>query len=81
MLARGGALSPYSGLGSTHSALAQRLQSGIVEEYELGLVHEYPLSKNPVKRLWRRWFSGPSTVGKMVKQVEIIRAKVIRRQC
>ncbi len=72
MLARGGALSPYSGLGSTHSALAQRLQSGIVEEYELGLIHEYPLSKNPVKRLWRRWFSGPSTVGKMAKQVEIV---------
>ena len=35
-IARGGALSPYSGLGSTHSALIQRLNSGLIEGYELG---------------------------------------------
>lgn len=62
MLARGGALSPYSGLGSTHSALAKRLKSGDVDGYELGDVHEYDISKNPVKRLWRRWKSGPANV-------------------
>tara|TARA_B100000767_G_scaffold268242_1_gene288198 strand:- start:5539 stop:6570 length:1032 start_codon:yes stop_codon:yes gene_type:complete len=62
MLARGGALSPYSGLGSTHTALANRLQSGDVEGYELGDVHEYEISKNPLKRLWRRWKTGPAKV-------------------
>ena len=72
MLARGGALSPYSGLGSTHSALTQRLQSGIIEGYELGDVHEYNLSKNPVKRLWRRWFSGPSKVSNKAKGTDIV---------
>ena len=61
MLARGGALSPYSGLGGTHTALVERLQSGLVEGYELGEVQEHNLSNNPIKRLWRRWVSGPST--------------------
>lgn len=67
LLARGGALSPYSGLGSTHSALLDRLQLGIVEGYELGDVHEYDLSKNPFKRIWRRWKSGPSKVNLLAK--------------
>ena len=62
MLARGGVLSPYSGLGSTHAALVERLQSGNVEGYELGDVHEFEISKNPIKRLWRRWKGGPATV-------------------
>ena len=44
-LARGGALSPYSGLGSTHSSLVQRLKSGLVEGYELVDVHEYQIKK------------------------------------
>ena len=56
MLARGGAMSPYSGLGSTHNALMNRLDSGIISGYELGDVHEYQISKNPLKRLWKRWF-------------------------
>ena len=60
MLARGGALSPYSGLGGTHTALVERLQAGLVEGYELGEVQEHSLSNNSIKRLWRRWVSGPS---------------------
>ena len=47
-LARGGALSPYSGLGSTHSALADRLKSGLVEGYELGNIHEYEINLEEV---------------------------------
>ena len=71
MLARGGALSPYSGLGSTHSALLDRLNLGIVEGYELGDVHEYDLSKNPFKRIWRRWKSGPNKVNLLAKAHDI----------
>ncbi len=62
LLARGGALSPHSGLGGTHAALVERLRSGTITGYEVGDVHEYKISKNPVKRLWRRWKSGPSAV-------------------
>ena len=65
MLARGGAMSPYSGLGSTHSALVNRLENGLIEDYELSRVHEYEISKNPLTRLWKRWFSGPKSVNKM----------------
>ena len=72
MLARGGALSPYSGLGGTHNALVERLQSGLVEGYELGNVQEHDLSKNPIKRLWRRWVSGPSKVRTQSSTHEIV---------
>ena len=71
-LARGGALSPYSGLGSTHSSLVQRLKSGLVEGYELVDVHEYEIKKNPISRIWKRWFSSPSKVEKLSKESDII---------
>ena len=71
MLARGGALSPYSGLGSTHTALLDRLKLGIIEGYELGNVHEYSLSRNPIKRIWRRWKSGPSQVNSLANSHDI----------
>ncbi|MBT3657176.1 MAG: glycosyltransferase [Euryarchaeota archaeon] len=72
MLARGGAMSPYSGLGSTHSALLERLKSGSVEGYQLGSVHEYDLSKNPIKRLWRRWKSAPKKVAQWAEAHDIV---------
>ena len=72
MLARGGAMSPYSGLGSTHSALLERLKSGTVEGYQLGSVHEYNLSKNPIKRLWRRWKSAPKKVAQWSEAHDIV---------
>ena len=72
MLARGGAMSPYSGLGSTHISLLKRLESGIIEGYELGGVHEYKISKNPFIRLWKRWFSGPSRASKMAGENDVI---------
>ena len=71
-LARGGALSPYSGLGSTHSSLVQRLKSGLVEGYELVDVHEYEIKKNPICRIWKMWFSSPSKVEKLSKESDII---------
>ena len=71
-IARGGALSPYSGLGSTHSALVQRLKSGLIEGYELDDIHEYQIKKNPFSRLWKRWFSAPSKVAKLSQKSEIV---------
>lgn len=65
-------MSPYSGLGSTHSALLERLKSGSVEGYQLGSVHEYDLSKNPIKRLWRRWKSAPKKVAQWAEAHEIV---------
>ena len=72
MLARGGAMSPYSGLGSTHLSLLNRIESGLIEGYELGDVHEYNISRNPFTRLWKRWFSGPSRVKKMASKYDLI---------
>lgn len=65
-------MSPYSGLGSTHSALLERLKSGSVEGYQLESVHEYDLSKNPIKRLWRRWKSAPKKVAQWAEAHDIV---------
>lgn len=65
-------MSPYSGLGSTHAALVNRLENGLIEDYELNQVHEYEISKNPLTRLWRRWFSGPKSVRKMATNSDIL---------
>lgn len=65
-------MSPYSGLGSTHTALVNRLESGLIKDYELSQVHEYEISKNPLTRLWRRWFSGPKSVSKMASNSDIV---------
>ena len=71
-LARGGALSPYSGLGGAHASLVQRLKSGLIEGYELTSEHEYKISKNPLSRVWKRWFRGPSNVAKLSKQCDVL---------
>ena len=65
-------MSPYSGLGSTHSALVERLKTGIVEGFQLGSVHEYESSKNPIKRLWRRWKSAPKKVSLWAESHDIV---------
>ena len=65
-------MSPYSGLGSTHTALLNRLENGLIEDYELSRVHEYEISKNPLTRLWRRWFSGPKSVRNMAQGSDIL---------
>ncbi len=65
-------MSPYSGLGSTHAALVKRLDSGLIDGYELIDVHEYKISKNPVTRLWKRWFGGPKSVKKLASKSDLI---------
>jgi glycosyltransferase involved in cell wall biosynthesis len=71
-IARGGALSPYSGLGGVHRSLVQRLSSGLIDGYELANEHEYQIRKNPFSRLWKRWFSGPSQVRHLLKQSDLV---------
>ena len=71
-IARGGALSPYSGLGGVHRSLVQRLSSGLIDGYELANEHEYQIRKNPFSRLWKRWFSGPSRVRHLSKQSDLV---------
>ena len=65
-------MSPYSGLGSTHTALVNRLESGVIDGYELSKVHEYKISKNPFSRLWKRWFSGPKHVAKLALNSDVV---------
>ena len=72
LLARGGRLSPFSGLGSTHTALEQRLSDGVVEGYTHGETAQYPGDSGPVRRLWRRWFSHPKAVQKMTNNYDIV---------
>lgn len=72
LVARGGTLSPYSGLGSTHQALVENLKTGLVDGYSLGEVHEHSLGGGPFTRLWRRWFSGPKTVADKASKYSII---------
>ena len=71
-LARGGVLSPYSGLGGAHASLVQRLRSGLIDGYELANEYEYNVTKNPFSRVWKRWFRGPSNVAKLSKQCDVL---------
>ena len=72
MLARGGALSPYSGLGSTHTATVERLENSSVKGYSLNGVYEYKIRNNPLSKVWKRWFSAPKEVAKMAAKNDII---------
>ena len=72
MLARGGALSPYSGLGSTHTATVERLENSSVKGYSLNGVYEYKIRNNPLSKVWKRWFSAPKEVAKMATKNDII---------
>ncbi len=72
LLARGGALSPFSGLGGRHAALRASLESEMIEDYTLAGVHENPTSGGAIRRVWRRWFSGPSKVAKASQDVDLV---------
>jgi glycosyltransferase involved in cell wall biosynthesis len=72
LVARGGKLSPFSGFGSTHDALIERLADSRVEGYKLGKVAEYDSQAGPLRRVWRRWFSHPKVVEEMAKFHDIV---------
>ena len=72
LVARGGIMSTFSGLGSTHEKLVSRLDSDSLSNYTLGSVHEYNSSNNPVRKLYMRWSKGPRDVARMSKEYDIV---------
>ncbi len=64
-------MSPFSGLGSTHQQLVDRLENGLVKGYKIQQIHEYKILKNPVTRVWRRWFSAPNKVSSIAANYDI----------
>ena len=70
MLVRGGVLGRNSGLGSAHHNLADLLGSGSVPGWEIDSICEYELSSraSPIQRLWKRWFSHPRAVKKVISK-------------
>ena len=72
LVARGGKLSPFSGFGSTHDALVERLTDARVEGYKLGKIAEYDLQASPLRRVWRRWYSHPKVVESLTGSHDIV---------
>ena len=64
LVARGGALSPFSGLGGSHSRFVNQLESGEITDYSLAEILEYPVAGNSLTRAYRRWSSHPKRVAK-----------------
>jgi len=64
-------MSPFSGLGSTHQQLVDRLSNGLVKGYKIQQIHEYKISKNPITRVWRRWFSAPNKVSSIAANYDL----------
>lgn len=75
LVARGGAVSPASGLGRAHADLISALGSGEIQGFTLSAVHEHGLGGNPIKRLLRRWRSHPSSLA------DLVRAKAASADC
>lgn len=65
LVARGGALSPYSGLGGSHERFVNLLAAGEFADYSLVDTLQYPLAGNPLSRAYRRWISHPKKVAKI----------------
>ena len=65
-------MSPFSGLGSTHDALIERLRDSRVEGYILGKIAEYDSQAGLLRRVWRRWYSHPNVVENLSKSHDIV---------
>jgi glycosyltransferase involved in cell wall biosynthesis len=68
LVARGGALSPFSGLGGSHARFVNLLSSGDFEDYSLTDILEYPEAGNSLTRAYRRWSSHPKRVAKAARK-------------
>ena len=64
LVARGGALSPFPGLGGSHQRFVSLLESGEITGYSLADILEYPVAGNSLARAYRRWSSHPKRVAK-----------------
>ena len=68
MLARGGALTKFSGIGGAHAALVNHHNRARFPDLHLIDVMEYPEQRSGFSRLRFRWFSHPKRVAKACKQ-------------
>ena len=70
LLVRGGALGRNTGIGGAHHNLVSSLQNGDVRGWMTQEPCEYPLRKrrNPLSRIYKRWFSHPKRVEKILKK-------------
>lgn len=68
LLVRGGALGVNTGIGGAHHNLATSLNHGDIQGWANTLICEYPIKKrrNPLSRLFKRWFSHPRRIAKIL---------------
>lgn len=66
-LVRGGALTPFSGIGGAHNDLLNHHKNGKFGDLKLLDVLEYPEQKSAVARVRYRWFKHPRTVSRFAK--------------
>ena len=68
LLVRGGALTPYSGLGGAHRALVEHHEAGRFPDVSMLSVLEYPEQSSALGRLRFRWSKHPKTVRTFCKK-------------
>ena len=65
LVARGGEVSSFSGLGGSHERFINLLTAGEIRDYSLVDILQYPLASNSLSRAYRRWISHPKKVAKL----------------
>ena len=65
LVARGGEVSSFSGLGGSHERFVKLLAAGDILDYSLVATLQYPIANNPLTRAYRRWISHPKKVAKL----------------
>ena len=68
LLVRGGALTPYSGLGGAHSALVEHHRAGRFPGLTVLSTLEYPEQSSAFARLRHRWSKHPRTVRRFCRR-------------
>lgn len=68
LLVRGGALTPYSGLGGAHRVLVEHHKAGRFPDVSMLSVLEYPEQTSALGRLRYRWSKHPKTVRTFCKE-------------
>ena len=72
LIARGGSISPASGLGRAHEDLVRGLANGVITGFALKDVIQHNIGGIAPLRLWRRWKGHPAKVARSVKDVDIL---------
>ena len=70
LLVRGGALGVNTGIGGAHHNLSTSLAQGDIQGWTSSTTCEYPVKKrmNPISRIFKRWYSHPKRVAKILKR-------------